>query len=83
MRMTINRFRQQDELLYSDKNPLGVTLTHVLNNKAGIGWTTFAHTAMPVEVRATGVDCESFTGFYDNTDVPKKMAKIMGVNLDN
>ena len=83
MRMTINEFRQQDQLLYGDKNPVGITLTRILNSRAGIGWPTVAHTGTPVEVHAIGVDCESFTGFYDNTDVPKKMAKIMGVNLDN
>ena len=88
MRMTINKFRQQDQLLYDDKiiidkNPFGVTLTRTLNNKAGIGWPSLAHTGTPVEVHAIGVGYENFNGFYDNTDIPKKMAKIMGVNLDN
>jgi len=82
-RMTINEFREQDQLLYGDKNPVGVTLTRILNSKAGIGWTTLAHTGTPVEVRARGVGCESFNGFYDNTDIPKKIAEIMQVNLNN
>jgi alkaline phosphatase len=83
VRVTINEFPEQDKLLYSDKNPVSVTLTHILGNKAGIGWTTFAHTGVPVEVHAIGTGCEIFNGFYDNTDVPKKMAKIMGVELKN
>ena len=83
VRVTINEFPEQDKLLYSDKNPVSVTLTHILDNKAGIGWTTFAHTGLPVEVHAIGMDCELFNGFYDNTDVPKKMAKIMGLELKN
>jgi alkaline phosphatase len=83
VRVTINEFPEQDKLLYSDKNPVSVTLTHILGNKAGIGWTTFAHTGIPVEVHAIGTGCEIFNGFYDNTDVPKKMAKIMDLELKN
>ena len=83
IRINVHEFPEQDKLLYGGENPVSVTITHILDNKAGIGWMTFAHTAIPVEVHATGVNCESFNGFYDNTDIPKKLAKIMGVELKN
>jgi alkaline phosphatase len=70
-------------LLYSDKNPLSVTLTHLLNRKSGLSWTSFSHTAVPVPVFAKGKGARDFEGFYDNTDVALKIANAMGVSLDN
>ena len=83
MRLTVSEFPQQDTLLYSTYNPVSVTLTHMLDNKAGIGWTTFAHTGVPVEVHAIGKDFDLFNGYYDNTDIPKKIAKAISVELVN
>lgn len=48
----------------------------VMNEKAGIGWTSGAHTALPVLTTSTGVKAELFTGFIDNTDISKKMKSI-------
>ncbi len=47
-----------------------------VDKRAGIGWTTGAHTALPVPVFAIGRGAENFAGFYDNTDIPKKIIKI-------
>jgi alkaline phosphatase len=58
--------------------PLGVACTHVLNQKAGIGWTSFVHTGAPVGISAIGVGEELFNGYFDNTDVPKKIMEIAG-----
>lgn len=54
---------------YSYYNPLVVTLTHILNEKAGIAWTTYSHTAVQVPVFAQGIGAEQFNGNYDNTDI--------------
>jgi alkaline phosphatase len=56
-----------------------VSVTHVVNNKAGIGWTSYAHTGVPVPVYAYGAGAELFDGFYDNTDVFAKLCKICGI----
>jgi alkaline phosphatase len=74
---------EENFLLYKDYNPLSVTLTHLLNRKSGLSWTSFSHTAVPVPVFAKGRGEEYFEGFYDNTDVALKIAKAMGVRLDN
>ncbi len=74
---------QEDALLYGSYNPLTVTLTHVLNRKAGIAFTSYSHTGVPVEVLAKGKDSELFQGFYDNTDIALKLAKAMSVDLGN
>jgi alkaline phosphatase len=59
--------------LYGGYDALTVTLTHILNENASIGWTSYSHTGVPVSVFATGADAELFNGFYDNTDIAKKM----------
>ena len=67
---------EQTALLYGGYDPLSVTLTHILNNKAGIGWTSYAHTGVPVPVYASGVGADAFNGFYDNTEVFEKLCDI-------
>ncbi|CCH47397.1 alkaline phosphatase [Pseudodesulfovibrio piezophilus] len=66
-------------LLYGEYDPLAVTLTHVLNQKAGLGWTSYKHTGVPVSTSALGVGSELFNGSYDNTDIAKKIMIVMGV----
>ena len=57
---------EEATILYGGYEPLTVTLTHILNNKAGIGWTSYSHTGLPVPVYAIGAGAEEFNGFYDN-----------------
>lgn len=66
-------------LLYGEYNPLSVTVTHILNRKAGIGWTSYSHTGIPVPTYAKGNGEEIFDGYYDNTDIFKKMSTIMNL----
>lgn len=56
--------------------PLQVAVTHALNNKAGIGWTSSAHTGLPAAVYAMGAGQEVFTGFYENTDIFHKLKQL-------
>ncbi len=65
-------------LLYGGYEPLTVKLTTILNNKAGIGWTSYSHTGVPVPTSALGVGAEMFNGYYDQTDIYYKMMKIAG-----
>lgn len=69
----------QSYLLYGEYEPLSVTATHILNQRAGIGWTTYAHTGVAIPVFAQGIGSEIFQGYYDNTDIAKKVMNIMGV----
>ena len=70
---------QEEYILYGTYDPLTVTITHILNNKSGISFTSYAHTGLPVPVFAKGIGEENFTGFYDNTDIYKYMASILDV----
>jgi alkaline phosphatase len=72
---------EEDWLLYGYYEPLTVTLTHILNERAGIAWTSYSHTGVPVPVLALGKNAYLFDGFYDNTDIAKKIADAVGVSL--
>lgn len=71
---------QEAALLYGGYDPVSVTVTHILNNKAGIGWTSYSHTGTPVSVYAMGTQAELFGGSYDNTDVFYKLLTVMSLN---
>lgn len=70
---------QQEYVLYGTYEPLSVTITHLLNNKSGINFSSYAHTGLPVAVFAQGVGQQTFDSFYDNTEIYTKMAALLGV----
>jgi alkaline phosphatase len=66
-------------LLYGGYDPLTIKLTQIFNRKAGLGWTSFSHTGVPVPTMADGVGSELFNGYYDNTNIALKIMQVMGV----
>jgi len=64
---------------YGGYHPMAKIAIKILNSRAGVGWNSHSHTAMPVPVYAIGVGQEMFNGYYDNTDIPKRIAEIMGM----
>ena len=70
----------RDYLLYGSYEPFTVTLTHILNAKAGIGWTSYSHTGVPVITTAFGHGAETFHGYYDNTAFFNKFINVLGLN---
>jgi alkaline phosphatase len=69
----------ENTYLYGGYDPVVVTITHILNERASIGWTSYSHTGLPVPVFAQGREADRFSGFYDNTDIAKRLARIMGI----
>jgi len=76
-------FSEDIYLLYGGYEPLTVKLTQIMNQTAGIGWTSYAHTGVPVPTFAKGVHQEIFGGYYDNTDLFFKLASAMNVKVNN
>ncbi len=77
------RNRDYDYMLnYNSYDPFTVTVTHILNQKAGISWTSYSHTGVPVPIYAQGIQSEEFNGYYDNTEIAKKLINIMGIKQD-
>lgn len=70
---------QQEYELYGTYEPLTVTITHILNNKSGISFTSYSHTGLPVPVYAVGAGADRFAGYYDNTDIYNNLASLTGV----
>ncbi|MDO5022632.1 MAG: alkaline phosphatase [Eubacteriales bacterium] len=73
----------EEAFLYGGYEPLTVTCSHVLNNKAGLAYTSYAHTGLQLPVYAQGVCSEDFVGSYDNTDIFFKLMSAMGLTPES
>lgn len=73
------KLNQNETVMYGSYEPFTVTLTHILNNKSGVSYSSYCHTGVPVALMAKGVGQEMFNGYYDNTDVFKKLKEITSV----
>ena len=56
---------------------LSTAVKEVFSHKCGIGWSSGAHTALPVLTTAKGPGAERFTGFIDNTDISRIMKEMV------
>ena len=74
-----SEYDQEEYVLYGTYEPLSVTITHIINNKSGISFTSYSHTGLPVAVLAEGVGAENFSGYYDNTQIYEKMADLLNI----
>ena len=64
------------ESLYYRDEPISALAVRILNRIAMVSWPVGSHTAAYVPVFAIGNGAEQFTGQMNNTDIPKKIAKI-------
>lgn len=72
-------YTQEQYVLYGGYNPFSVTVTHILNNKSGVAFTSYSHTGLPVAVFADGTGAENFGGYYDNTEIYSRLATLLEV----
>jgi len=61
-----------------DKDP-AAAIAAVLSARAGVAWRTTGHTDTPVRVFAFGPGADRFTGSMDNTDIPGRIAEVLGI----
>lgn len=66
------------ESLYARSESLAAVARKVMSQIALVGWTTGDHSAEYVPVYAIGAGSEKFMGKMDNTDIPKRIAKVGG-----
>ena len=64
-------------IMYGSYDAFMITGFRMLSRKAGIGWSTFSHTGVPVPIRAFGAGAEEFGGYYDNTEVYDRLLNVM------
>ncbi len=55
------------------------TVVAIFDNKSSVGWTSGAHTALPVDTSSYGVNASVFGGMYENSDIAKKLKAIISV----
>ena len=77
---------QDNENSKNLKRPVSVTkaihssITNIIDNRTTSGWTTGGHTGADVQVFAMGANKALFSGLQDNTDIAKKIFKLLGKN---
>lgn len=65
----------------SGLDPLVLALGGVLDQRAGVGWASGDHTGNPCPLTAAGAGAHAFAGAYDTTEVPRRVAHLMGLEL--
>ena len=61
----------------NDGHSLATAVVKLLDNKSAIGWTSGAHTALPVSTTANGIGAENFSNILDNTDISRRMKELV------
>ena len=65
--------------LYANFNAFAVEVFRLVNDAAGVAFTTMSHSGNPVPVFAIGVGAERFGSLNDNTEIPKHIRRIAGL----
>lgn len=73
--------KEDQHNIWGGYDPVAMSVAHITSRRAGVYWTSYAHTATQVIVSAIGDQDQAFGGYGDNTDVAKKLAKIMDVTI--
>lgn len=68
---------QMQNELYGDNEPICAVVNRILSTKAGLGWSTWAHSALPVITGASGAKSEIFAGRNDNTDIARIIHEML------
>ena len=75
MKISDSELKTLREAFEQDKLPDAAR--RVMNAKAGVGWTSGAHTALPVLTTSYGKKADVFTGFIDNTDIANRLKTLV------
>ena len=66
---------------YGSYNPAGIAVDHIVSQRAGVQWTTYAHTGTQIPFSVMGLTEEAFGGFMDNTEIAQMVAKVLGATI--
>ncbi len=66
----------------ADHETGGLTIPggNLAGTKINAQWSTKGHSGVPVPVYALGPQAKLFSGVYDNTEIPRRLAHVMGIN---
>ena len=71
-----------EETLYANFNAFSSLIFRILNDNAGVGWTSTKHTGVVVPVFAIGVGAEKFAAMRDNTAIPRTIMEIAEIDME-
>jgi alkaline phosphatase len=70
------RYRVKDEWGYG-----GTVIANIISKRTGIHFATGGHSGEPVLLSVSGPGCGIFDGFYDQSEIPGKIAKLLGIKF--
>ena len=78
----LKKLKRDNRLQYGHSTPdFGSECVKLRDEASGIFFASRGHTSVPVITSAVGVGQELFTGFHDNTDIARNIAKLTGLRL--
>ena len=77
---TFNRRDTADQkTLYNDFNAFAVEVFRILNNAAGVKFTSTSHSGAGVPVFAIGAGAQAFSSLNDNAQIPARLRRLLGI----
>ncbi|MCF0203300.1 MAG: alkaline phosphatase [Bacteroidaceae bacterium] len=73
--------QQMEKTLYKSNEKMSVVACDIMTNLAKMNFVHGAHTSGYVPVYAIGVGADEFKGMNDTSEIPQKIARIMGTEL--
>lgn len=74
----VMRNSEDQKTLYANFNAFAVEVFRLLNDAAGVGFTTASHTGNPVPVFAVGAGAEKFRSLNNNSTLPGLILEAAG-----
>ncbi|MDE6368621.1 MAG: alkaline phosphatase, partial [Muribaculaceae bacterium] len=75
----VMRNSEDQKTLYANFNAFAVEVFRLVNDAAGVGFTTLSHSGNPVPVFAVGAGAEKFTHLNNNNQLPKLILEAAGL----
>ncbi|MDE6136257.1 MAG: alkaline phosphatase [Muribaculaceae bacterium] len=72
------RNSEDQKTLYANFDAFSVAVLRLINDAAGIGFTTTSHTGNPVPLFAIGVGADLFRGLNNNSDIAPAILRLTG-----
>ncbi|WP_413375970.1 alkaline phosphatase [Alkalihalobacillus sp. 1P02AB] len=72
---------EEERIMEASDDVLVLAINEIISERAYVGWSTTAHTGVDVPLYAYGPSSHLFRGVLNNTDIPKRIAEAMKLEL--
>lgn len=77
----VDHANETSKSLYANDDKIASLAVSLLNKLATVAWSSGNHSAAYIPVYAIGVGADTFNQKIDNTDIPKKIAAVAGLDF--